>query len=119
MKHLSVLRDAGLVRVREKGRTVLNSLNVIPIRLIHDRWVSGYQGLWARIGSPALAGGKWGVMRDKFLASRDRCVAAVDALPDEKMAVTMPHPFGGTCSLLDGVIKAPGQAEAERAAGRR
>ena len=48
MKHLSVLRGAGLVQTREEGRTVLNSLNVIPIRLIYERWVSDYQDLWAR-----------------------------------------------------------------------
>jgi DNA-binding transcriptional ArsR family regulator len=48
MKHLAVLRGAGLVQTREEGRSVVNSLNVIPIRLIYDRWVSDYQDLWAR-----------------------------------------------------------------------
>jgi DNA-binding transcriptional ArsR family regulator len=48
MKHLSVLRDAGLVQTREEGRTVFNSLNVVPIRLIYERWVSDYQDLWVR-----------------------------------------------------------------------
>lgn len=48
MKHLSVLREAGLVQTREEGRSVVNSLNVIPIRLIYERWVSDYQDLWAR-----------------------------------------------------------------------
>jgi DNA-binding transcriptional ArsR family regulator len=48
MKHLSVLRGAGLVQTREDGRTVVNSLNVVPIRLIYERWVSDYQDLWAR-----------------------------------------------------------------------
>jgi len=48
MKHLAVLRGAGLVRTREHGRSVVNSLNVVPIRLIYERWVSDYQGLWAR-----------------------------------------------------------------------
>jgi DNA-binding transcriptional ArsR family regulator len=48
MKHLAVLREAGLVQTREHGRTVVNSLNVVPIRLIYERWVSGYQDLWAR-----------------------------------------------------------------------
>ena len=48
MKHISVLREAGLVQAREEGRTVFNSLNVIPIRLIYERWVSDYQDLWAR-----------------------------------------------------------------------
>lgn len=48
MKHLAVLREAGLVQTREEGRRVVNSLNVIPIRLIYERWVSEYQDLWAK-----------------------------------------------------------------------
>lgn len=47
MKHLSVLRDAGLVTERWEGRRCYNSLNVVPIRMIYERWVSGYQDLWA------------------------------------------------------------------------
>ena len=48
MKHLAVLRGAGLVQTREHGRSVVNSLNVVPIRLIYERWVSDYEGLWSR-----------------------------------------------------------------------
>lgn len=48
MKHLAVLREVGLVQAREEGRSVVNSLNVVPIRLIYERWVSDYQDLWAR-----------------------------------------------------------------------
>lgn len=48
MKHLAVLRQAGLVRTREEGRQVVNTLNVVPIRLIYERWVSDYQDLWVR-----------------------------------------------------------------------
>jgi DNA-binding transcriptional ArsR family regulator len=48
MKHLAVLRGAGLVQAREEGRSVVNSLNVVPIRLIYERWVSDYQDLWVR-----------------------------------------------------------------------
>jgi len=47
MKHLDVLRDAGLVQDRWVGRSRINSLNVVPIRQIYERWVSGYQDLWA------------------------------------------------------------------------
>ena len=47
MKHLAVLRDAGLVQDRWEGRRRINSLNVVPLRLIYERWVSGYQDLWA------------------------------------------------------------------------
>ena len=48
MKHLAVLRGAGLVQAREEGRSVVNSLNAVPIRLIYERWVSDYQDLWVR-----------------------------------------------------------------------
>ncbi|MEM9659787.1 MAG: metalloregulator ArsR/SmtB family transcription factor, partial [Planctomycetota bacterium] len=39
MKHLDVLREAGLVRTRVEGRTRVNSLNVAPIRAIAERWI--------------------------------------------------------------------------------
>ncbi|MBJ7473157.1 MAG: SRPBCC domain-containing protein [Solirubrobacteraceae bacterium] len=47
MKHLRVLEDAGLVTTRKRGREKLHFLNPIPIRLIHDRWVSKYAEPWA------------------------------------------------------------------------
>src|SRR5580698_6336018 len=47
MKHLDVLRDAGLINTREEGRQRVNTLNAVPIRQIYERWVSGYQELWA------------------------------------------------------------------------
>jgi uncharacterized protein YndB with AHSA1/START domain len=42
MKHLRVLEEAGLVVTRRRGREKLHFLNAVPIRLIHDRWVSKY-----------------------------------------------------------------------------
>jgi DNA-binding transcriptional ArsR family regulator len=47
MKHLDVLRQAALVVTREEGRQRINSLNAVPIRMIYERWVSNYEGLWA------------------------------------------------------------------------
>ena len=47
MKHLRVLEDAGLVTTRKRGREELHFLNPVPIRLIHDRWVSKYAEPWA------------------------------------------------------------------------
>jgi len=47
MKHLRVLEDAGLVVTRRRGREKLHYLNAVPIRLIHDRWVSKYAEPWA------------------------------------------------------------------------
>jgi DNA-binding transcriptional ArsR family regulator len=40
MKHLHVLERAGLVTTQKRGREKLHFLNPVPIRLIHDRWVS-------------------------------------------------------------------------------
>jgi uncharacterized protein YndB with AHSA1/START domain/DNA-binding transcriptional ArsR family regulator len=47
MKHLRVLEDAGLVVTRRSGREKLHFLNPVPIRLVHDRWVSKYAEPWA------------------------------------------------------------------------
>ena len=47
MKHLKVLEEAGLVVTRRRGREKLHFLNPVPIRLIHDRWVSKYAEPWA------------------------------------------------------------------------
>jgi uncharacterized protein YndB with AHSA1/START domain/DNA-binding transcriptional ArsR family regulator len=47
MKHLRLLEDAGLVVTRKVGREKLHFLNAVPIRLIHDRWVSKFAERWA------------------------------------------------------------------------
>src|SRR6266581_3319832 len=47
MKHLSVLEEAGLVTTKRRGREKLHFLNPVPIRLVHDRWVSKYAEPWA------------------------------------------------------------------------
>ncbi len=46
MKHLKQLEDAGLVVTRRRGREKLHFLNPVPIRLVHDRWVSKYAEPW-------------------------------------------------------------------------
>lgn len=47
MKHLKVLEAAGLVTSKKRGREKLHFLNPVPIRLVHDRWVSKYSEPWA------------------------------------------------------------------------
>src|SRR5664279_4086691 len=47
MKHLRLLEDAGLVVTRRRGREKLHFLNPVPIRLVHDRWVSKFAEPWA------------------------------------------------------------------------
>ena len=46
-KHLGLLEVAGVVVSRRRGREKLHYLNPVPIRLIHDRWVSKYTEGWA------------------------------------------------------------------------
>lgn len=46
MKHLKLLEEAGLVITRRRGREKLHYLNPVPIRLVHDRWVSKYAEPW-------------------------------------------------------------------------
>jgi uncharacterized protein YndB with AHSA1/START domain/DNA-binding transcriptional ArsR family regulator len=46
MKHLRQLEEAGLIVTRKRGREKLHFLNPVPIRLIHDRWVSKYAEPW-------------------------------------------------------------------------
>ena len=47
MKHLKQLEEAGLLVTRRRGREKLHFLNPVPIRLVHDRWVSKYAEPWA------------------------------------------------------------------------
>ena len=47
MKHLKVLEEAGLVTTKRRGREKHHFLNPVPIRLVHDRWVSKYAEPWA------------------------------------------------------------------------
>jgi DNA-binding transcriptional ArsR family regulator len=44
-KHLKVLRQVGLVEVRDVGRQRLYRLNGVPLKSIHD-WVKKYEQLW-------------------------------------------------------------------------
>jgi uncharacterized protein YndB with AHSA1/START domain len=42
-----VLEEANLVVTKRRGREKLHFLNPVPIRLVHDRWVSKYAEPWA------------------------------------------------------------------------
>ena len=44
-KHLRVLREVGLVDVRDEGRHRMYRLNGRPLKPIHD-WVKGYERTW-------------------------------------------------------------------------
>jgi uncharacterized protein YndB with AHSA1/START domain len=60
MKHLKVLEQANLVVTKRRGREKLHFLNPVPIRLVHDRWVSKYAEPWAA----ALTGLKRSIEED-------------------------------------------------------
>jgi DNA-binding transcriptional ArsR family regulator len=45
-KHLRVLREVGVVDVREDGRRRLYRLNGVALKPIHD-WVKEYERLWS------------------------------------------------------------------------
>ena len=45
-KHLRVLREVGLVRVRDEGRQRFYSLDPVPLRQVYD-WVKDYERLWS------------------------------------------------------------------------
>jgi DNA-binding transcriptional ArsR family regulator len=47
MKHLVVLEEANLITTRKVGREKFHFLNPVPIREIHDRWISKYAEPWA------------------------------------------------------------------------
>jgi DNA-binding transcriptional ArsR family regulator len=45
-KHLKVLREVGLVEVRDEGRQRMYRLNGRPLQPIHD-WVRAYERTWS------------------------------------------------------------------------
>jgi DNA-binding transcriptional ArsR family regulator len=47
MKHIEVLRAAGLINTEEQGRQRVNSLNAVPIQRIFERWVRPFESFWA------------------------------------------------------------------------
>ena len=61
MKHIDVLREAGLIDTRAAGRRRINSLNVAPLRQAIERWISKYEAFWAntllRVNESSVAGG--------------------------------------------------------------
>ena len=81
MKHLGVLEEANLVVSRRQGREKLHYLNPVPIRLIHDRWVSKYaEPLAATLSGPEerARGGR---------ACREYPQAGAALYPDDTAAV--------------------------------
>jgi DNA-binding transcriptional ArsR family regulator len=47
MKHLAVLKRAGLLLVRREGRRRFNAIDPVPLREVFRRWVGKYETIWA------------------------------------------------------------------------
>jgi len=47
MKHLDILRQADLVNTRPEGRFRIHTINVVPLRMMFERWVTPFQELWS------------------------------------------------------------------------
>ncbi|MCR8644220.1 metalloregulator ArsR/SmtB family transcription factor [Paenibacillus sp. N1-5-1-14] len=45
-KHLTILKEAGLINSRKVGRETLFSLNAAPLREVQD-WISFYSQFWS------------------------------------------------------------------------
>jgi uncharacterized damage-inducible protein DinB len=43
----------------------------------------------------------WARMSERFIQSRERCLAGISALSDSALAEPVPHPFGGECSRAE------------------
>jgi len=110
------------------------------MRLLNEKPVWESEQL-ARAGYDPITGPgnaiDWEVLRSQFFASKERCLKAIAALSDKALEDRVPHPFGGECTRaellstlafhqayhvgqlavcrriagLEGVIKAPGQAQ--------
>jgi len=48
MKHLKILEEVELIVPRRKGKFKKLYMNVMPIQLIYDRWISKYSAIWAQ-----------------------------------------------------------------------
>jgi len=81
MKHLKLLEEAGLVTTKRRGREKLHFLNPVPIRLVHDRWVSKYAEPWAQ----ALSGLKTTIEEEAKMNAQNSGKRPWTASPEEKV----------------------------------
>jgi len=51
LSHMTVLKDAGLLRVERRGRERINRIDPEPLREAYEAWIRNYEVLWAgRLG---------------------------------------------------------------------
>lgn len=116
-KHLRLLEEAGLVVTRWHGREKHHFLNAVPIRQVHDRWVTKYTSGW----TSALAEIKTElettmehVFEIYIRCSPERLWQAITDAGTRALPVRVPGRVG-----LDGRLALPGRAPARAAAADR
>ncbi len=93
MNHLRVLEAADLVVTRKVGRSKHHYLNPVPIRLVHDRWISKYRepaaSTLARLKAHLEGGARTMTRPDHVYQAYVRCdpAAAWNAIVDGDMTV--------------------------------
>jgi len=80
MRHLDVLEGAGLITTRRAGREKRHYLNPIPIRLIHDRWISKYAA--PTVGAMTALKGH---LEDRPMSSPDHVYSIFIKAPPERI----------------------------------
>lgn len=48
MKHLKILEEVELIVPRKEGKFKKLYINVMPIQMVYDRWISRYSAIWAK-----------------------------------------------------------------------
>ena len=115
-KHLRLLEAAGLVVSRRSGREKLHYLNPVPIRLVHDRWVSKYTEGWAA-GLADLKRDMEATVEKVFeIYIRTTPEQLVEQLPPRLVGQRLEHRFHESTI---GNLLVSCQAEAARSSGSR
>ena len=116
MKHLKQLEEAGLVVTKRRGREKLHFLNPVPIRLVHDRWVSKYAEPWAA-GLSDLKTADWSSPMEKVFEIYIRTTPERlwEAITDPEIRAK--YNFGAGVQLRLDAGLAPRDGRAERATG--
>ncbi len=121
-KHLAILEEAGVVVTRRHGREKRHYLNPIPIRLVHDRWITKYTEPWAaglvnlkrelestrmekvfEIYIRTTPERLWAAITDPATRARFQFGATVDSAWTIDSSYTVTHPGHPDATLVDGI----------------
>ena len=106
MKHLAILEEAGLVTTQKVGRSKHHFLNPVPIRVVHDRWVSKYTAPFAAALSE-LKRTLEGPMQGETVQTFETYISATPkqvwkAITDRTMSQQVPYFFALESTLRSG-----------------